>query len=423
MDFTQARTWAEIDLRALEHNYETVTSRLHGGASLLAVLKADAYGHGAVAVAKTLLQCADRATPPAKPAPKSASLPHSAAAIASAEFAAPRTAVVPTFAVATLPEAVELREAGVAAPILILGVTPPEFTGELIARGIIQTVTDFPSAQGYSTAAAALGKTLNLHAKLDTGMGRLGFQSPLALALAMKLPALNLTGAYTHFAVADEADGADFTRRQFHEFEKLLHDAEHLSGKRFRVRHCANSGGTLNFPEFQLDLARAGILLYGYPPGRWMDEPAAPEPSKSPKTPKPRGLDLSPVMRLKTRVAQLKNLSPGDRVSYGGVFEATRPGRAAILPIGYADGLHRSLSGKLEVLLNGRRARQIGRVCMDLCVVDVTDIPDAAVGDVATVFGGAPAMTAWDVAELADTVPYEILCAVSARVPRVYLGA
>jgi alanine racemase len=354
------RTWAEVSEGALVGNIAALRARL-GGTRLMGVVKANAYGHGAVWTARILER----------------------------EGAA-------YLAVATLDEAVQLREAGLALPILIFGVTPHEFTAELLHYNITQTVADFDAAKAYSDAAASLGKTLKCHIKLDTGMARLGFSDVSDICGALSLPALDFEGVFTHFAVSDTADGGEFTRRQFGAFRDLLRRAETLSGKAFRLRHCANSGATLNYPETYMDMARPGILLYGYP-------------------------DLTPVMEVKSRVVSVRRLPTGETVSYGRKFTAGRDTLVAVLPVGYADGLRRTLSGGFEVLLNGRRAPQIGTICMDMCMVDVTNVPNIRVGDTATVFGRAPAMTARELADLSGTIPYEVLCAVSARVPRVYV--
>ncbi|MDR0916415.1 MAG: alanine racemase [Oscillospiraceae bacterium] len=361
-----SRTWAELDLAALRRNYASLRNIL-GGTRMMCAVKANAYGHGAVAVARCLAACG-----------------------------------ADSFAVATPEEAFELRDGGVTLPILVLGASVPAYVSELIARDITQCVPSLDHALAYSEAAA--GGTLRVHAKVDTGMGRLGFLSALDLARAMALPALDFEGVFTHFAVADEVLGAEYTRRQFDAFTAFVETAERSSDKRFRIRHCSNSAAAIANPEFRLDLTREGLALYGY----------APIQSAVP-------LDLRPVMSLKTRVAQVKSVRAGDKISYGGTWTAKRDGTVAVLPVGYGDGLHRILSNKLQVLINGQLAQQIGTICMDMCMVDITDVPNVRVGDVVTVFGQSPALTAADVAALCGTISYEMLCAPSARVPRIYI--
>lgn len=372
MEPTQMRTWAEIDLAALEHNYRALRSNLEPGCRFLGVVKANAYGHGAIPVAQKLEEL-------------------------GAEY----------LAVACLAEAVELRQAGIAAPILILGFTPPEFTGELIRRGLTQALVDLDAARAYSQAAQAAGKSLKIHVKADTGMGRLGFVGPERVAdilAACALPGLEAEGLFTHFADADGSEA--YTMAQFTAFLDLR-DALAEQGRRFEIVHCAASAATLRYPCTHLDMVRPGIALYGHYP----DEGSV-------------GLDgpgLRAVMTLKTRVAAVRELPAGASVSYGRTRVLSRPSRLAVLPLGYADGLHRLLSNGAEVLFPQGRAPILGRVCMDLCMADVTDLPGVRRGDVAEVFGQALPLE--DKAETAGTISYELLTAVAKRVPRVYRGA
>ena len=374
MKQTQTRTWTEIDLSNLEHNYRALRAMLPQGCRFLGVVKADAYGHGAVQVARRLETL-------------------------GAEY----------LAVACLDEALELRQAGITTPVLILGYTPADRAGELLEHGITQTVYDADMALALSTAAAAAGRTLKIHIKADTGMSRLGWlcggedQSAAVEAIAQvcALPGLEAEGIYTHFANADGDE--DYTMLQFTRFLDLL-EALKERGITFAIRHCAASAAALKFPCTHLDMVRPGIALYGH----------YPDPSCE-------GLDgpgLRPVMTLKTRVASVKAVPAGTPVSYGCTHVLDRETKLAALTIGYADGLPRLCSDKLEVLIGGQRAPVVGRICMDMCMADVTGL-DVAPGDEVEVFGEH--LPIEDVAALAATIQYELLCAVSPRVHRAYL--
>lgn len=374
MKQTQTRTWTEIDLSNLEHNYRALRAMLPQGCRFLGVVKADAYGHGAVQVARRLETL-------------------------GAEY----------LAVACLDEALELRQAGITTPILILGYTPVERADSLLEGGITQTVYDVDMAKALSDAAMAAGKTLKIHVKADTGMSRLGWlcgeadQSAAVEAIAQvcALPGLEAEGIYTHFANADGDE--DYTMLQFTRFLDLL-EALKDRGITFAIRHCAASAAALKFPCTHLDMVRPGIALYGH----------YPDPSCE-------GLDgpgLRPVMTLKTRVASVKTVPAGTPVSYGCTHVLDRETKLAALTIGYADGLPRLCSDRLEVLVKGSRAPIVGRICMDMCMADVTGL-DVAPGDEVEVFGEH--LPIEDVAALAGTIQYELLCAVSPRVHRAYL--
>ena len=374
MKQTQTRTWTEIDLSNLEHNYRALRAMLPQGCRFLGVVKADAYGHGAVQVARRLETL-------------------------GAEY----------LAVACLDEALELRQAGITTPILILGYTPVERADSLLEGGITQTVYDVDMAKALSDAAMAAGKTLKIHVKADTGMSRLGWlcgeadQSAAVEAIAQvcALPGLEAEGIYTHFANADGDE--DYTMLQFTRFLDLL-EALKDKGITFAIRHCAASAAALKFPCTHLDMVRPGIALYGH----------YPDPSCE-------GLDgpgLRPVMTLKTRVASVKTVPAGTPVSYGCTHVLDRETKLAALTIGYADGLPRLCSDRLEVLVKGSRAPIVGRICMDMCMADVTGL-DVAPGDEVEVFGEH--LPIEDVAALAGTIQYELLCAVSPRVHRAYL--
>lgn len=381
METEQKRTWREIHLSKLEHNYRTLRAMLPVGCRFLGVVKANAYGNGAVRVARKLEAL-------------------------GAEY----------LAVACVDEAADLREAGVKTPILILGSTPADYADELLALGLTQTVFDLDTAQALSSAAEAAGKTLKIHLKLDTGMSRLGFLCDEAhmdasveqMARACALPGLVHEGAFTHFSDSDGCE--EYTMLQLTRFLEALKKLE-ARGITFPIRHCANSGAVLNYPCTHMDMVRPGLALYGHYPA-----------------PSCEGLDgpgLMPVMELKSRVSTVRALPAGTVVSYGRTFTLNRDSRLAVLPVGYADGLHRGCSGHMDVLIHGHRAPIVGRVCMDMCMADVTDIPSVKPGDIATIFGGdgGALLPIEEAANAAGTIQYELLCAISERVPRVYLDS
>ncbi len=338
------------------------------------MVKADAYGHGAVAVSRLLQE-------------------------AGADY----------LAVSCLDEALELRQNGVSMPILILGHTPPEYTGTLIENGITQTVSALAKAREYSEAAGALGKTLKIHIKLDTGMSRLGylcageyFETGVEnLCRTVALPGLDIEGIYTHFAVSDEPgeDCEAYTRAQFKLFTDVIEAVERQGGFRFRIRHCANSGAVVSYPEMALDMVRPGLLLYGYGDNSGR-------------------LGLRPCMRLVTTVSTIKFYEPGTSVSYGRRFVTARRTRMGVLAAGYADGLPRLCSNKVSFAVPGGFTAQRGSICMDMCMVDLTDLPQVNVGSEVELFGAENSI--YKLSDAAQTIPYELLCAVSKRVPRVY---
>jgi len=370
------RTWAEISLKNIEHNYKAMRARLGEGTRFLGVVKADAYGHGAMQVAGLLQEL-------------------------GCDY----------LGVACLDEALALRGNGIRLPILIMGYTSPEFTPVLLEQNLTQTVYDIETAKLFSAVASGLGKALRVHLKADSGMGRLGFachggRDPESEMLqVLRLPNLRPEGIFTHFAVSDSCGDA-FTEQQFKAFMELVGRLEKSANVKFEIKHCANSGAMINYDWSYIDMVRPGLMLYGHYPAK-----------------ETGGITLRPAMELKTRIAQLKELEAGDTVSYGRIYTAPFKRRIAAITIGYADGLHRVLSGKFDVLIRGRRAPQVGRICMDMCMVDVTAVPDAAVGDTVTIFGrdGGEYISVDELADLAGTVSWELLCAVSPRVPRVYL--
>lgn len=371
MNDTQKRTWAEIDLAAIEENVKNMCAKLPGGCRFLGVVKANAYGHGAVTVARRL-----------------------------------EAIGVEYLAVACLDEVRELRAAGITLPVLILGITPAEYAPELCALNATQAVGSMELARGLNDALAGTDKKLKVHLKLETGMGRTGFRAwgedaLGAAAEAVTLPHLEAEGIFTHFCVSDaDAPLNAYTAEQFARFLGGIDNIERASGKRFTIRHCTNSGAMLAFPETYLDMVRPGVSLYGLYPGSERQSVA-----------------LHPAMALYSRVAGVEEHHAGDTIGYGRTFTCDRDMRVAILPIGYADGLHRSLSNKMEVWLGGKRCRQIGRICMDMCMVDVTDT-EVKTGDVAEIFGKNIPID--ELADKAETIHYELCCAVAPRVPRVY---
>ena len=327
------RTWAEIDTAAIVRNYQTVKQGLAPTCRCMAVVKANAYGHGAVAVATALAK-------------------------AGADW----------FGVSNLNEAIELREGGITAPILILAYTPPEHAERLAQYHLTQAVLDGEYAARLEAAAAAADVTVNAHVALDTGMSRIGFfcqgETPLdELTAACTLPHVKVSGIFTHFAVADTPSMDEVTQTQFRRFTDTV-DALAARGITFSVRHCCNSAAALRFPEMHLDMVRAGIVLYGAAPSAETADIVC----------------LRPTMTLKTVIAALKTVPTGTPVSYGHTAKTTRPTVLATLPIGYADGFLRRNADRFTLLINGKKAPLVGRVCMDQCMIDVTDVPDVRVG-------------------------------------------
>ena len=375
MNDLQKRTWAEINLDNLRHNYESIRAALPENCRFLGVVKADAYGHGAPTVARLLQSC-------------------------GADY----------LAVSCLDEALELRDGGITMPILILGHTPHEYTGTLINNNITQTVTCLAKALEYSSEAEKLGKRLKIHIKLDTGMSRLGFLCSGAhfdegvqnVIESCRLPGILPEGVFTHFAVSDdpgEISSEEYTRAQFALFTSVIDAVRERGGISFPIRHCANSGAVVNFPEMALDMVRPGLLLYGYGDNTGR-------------------LNLKPCMRLVTTVSTIKIYEPGTCVSYGRRFVTGRRTRMGVLGIGYADGLPRLISNKCSFAAGGGYAPQRGNICMDMCMVDLTDLPEVDVGSEVEVFGEHNDINL--LSDAACTIPYELLCAVSKRVPRVY---
>ncbi|MGN0499386.1 MAG: alanine racemase [Acutalibacteraceae bacterium] len=374
------RTWAEINLDAATHNYKEIRKRASSGAMVCCVIKADGYGHGAVMLAHLYEKL-------------------------GADW----------FAVSNIEEAMQLRSNGITKPILILGYTPAECAQMLSENNISQAVYSIEYAAALNESAEKAGVKIKIHLKLDTGMSRIGLlcqskdEDNEAVSLGLKIcsmPAFETEGVFTHFAVADEGDdGESFTSNQFDNFMYTVGRLED-KGVKFKIRHCANSGAIEDYPQMHLDMVRAGIVLYGLAPSEKIKNP----------------LNLQPVMELKSAVSHTKEIYPGMTVSYGRTYTADRSERLATIPVGYADGYVRSIAKDGYVLIHGKRAKIRGRICMDQCMVDISDIDDVKIGDVATVFGRAEnAPGADDIAKWIGTINYEVTCIVGKRVARVYL--
>ena len=380
------RTWAEIDLDALANNYRRVREAADPKARVCCVVKADGYGHGALRISAELQSL-------------------------GADW----------FAVSNLEEALQLRRGGIERPILVLGFTPPEEAAALSEGNISQCVYSTDYAEKLSLCAGAVGVKVKIHAKIDTGMSRLGFyfqdifRDEAAIdevIRACSLPGLIPEGVFSHFAVSDERkEGDAFTMRQFGCFKEMSEALVRagVGGDKPPLRHCANSAAVFDYPLSHLDMVRAGVVLYGlYPSGQLRARP-----------------DLRPVLSLRSVVSHVKTLLPGATVSYGRKFTAEHEMRVATVPVGYADGYPRALGpGGAAVLIRGQRCPVIGRICMDQLMADVSGVEGAAMGDRVTLIGrdGGEEITAGEVAGWEGTINYEVVCALSKRVPRVYLN-
>ena len=371
------RAWAEVSLTKLRNNVEVIKSLNSGETEVMAVVKADAYGHGDEHIVRCLAEdCGIR-----------------------------------YFAVSNLDEAIAVRKFAPAAEILILGYTPPEYAHEIAMYNIIQGVVSTEYAEALVKNSA---EPIRCHIKIDTGMGRIGLKHDTPaecadeIAEMMKMEKLSVEGIYTHFAVADsdDPDNVAYTDMQ----QKFILDTyDELAGRGIKLRHChfMNSAATCYRNTSRSTLSRAGIILYGLHPDISLDIPAG----------------LEPVMELKAVISHVKTVKKGDCISYGRTFVADREMRIATVTIGYADGYSRQLSGKGEILVHGKRCRIVGRVCMDQLMMDVTDVPEAKSGDIVTMIGrdGDDIITADDLANVYGTIGYEVVCGISKRVPRIYI--
>lgn len=367
--------WAEIDLKAIAWNVREVRRITKPAVQILAVVKANAYGHGAIEVSKQVL--ANGAS---------------------------------WLGVARLAEALAIRKAGIKAPVLIMGYTPFEQLGEVIRNDLTQVVYAYEMAVNLSEVATQKGHRVKVHLKIDTGMGRLGLlvgsggiKEVLAIA---RLPYLEIEGICTHFATADSSDKS-FAYEQLARFLEFTLELSR-QGLEIPVKHAANSAALMEMPESHLDLVRPGIMIYGLYPSLEVN----------------RGkVFLKPAMSLKARVALVKEVPAGFRVSYGCTYMTEKPTILATLPVGYADGYSRLLSSKGKVLIHGQQAPVLGRICMDYCIVDVGHIPDVKIGDEVVFFGcqGNEEILVDEIAASLGTISYEVVCLVGSRVPRIYL--
>ena len=379
MDFVK-RTWAEISLDAIMHNFNEIKKKVGNGPKICCVIKADGYGHGAEELSGIYEKL-------------------------GADF----------FAVSNIDEGIEIRSSGVKLPILILGYTPVRDAQRLAQYNISQAVFSLDYAKALSAQCAEYGCVCKIHIKCDTGMSRIGFMcqafprddaSVDEICEACALTNLQPEGLFTHFCVSDEsAEGRDFTRKQFENFTHVR-DALEERGLHIPIVHCSNSGAIIDYEQARFDCVRAGIILYGL----------------SPSSKLAGKLDLKQAMQIKSVIALIKTVEPGTAVSYGGTFVTDKPTKIATVPIGYADGYSRSLSGRAYMTVRGKKAPVIGRVCMDQVMIDVTDIEDVKTGDEVTVIGDGTYNTISfdDIAQMTGTINYELVCLVGKRVPRVY---
>ncbi len=367
------RTWAEINLDNLAFNVNEIKRRLPDTTKMMAIVKANAYGHGDKLIANELQNMG-----------------------------------IDLFGVSNLEEAISLRHADIKGNILVLGSTPENVAKDIWGFNVTQTVYSLEYAKSLNDCARANGVTINCHLKIDTGMGRIGFNCDDIdeITKAYNLSHLNFTGIFSHLSSADDLtdEGKEYTKMQAEKFDKTVSLLENR-GITFKLKHLQNSAGILNCPHFKYDMARAGVILYGI------------------------GIDtceeitLKPVMELKSVVSMVKNVKKGDAISYSRRFIADKDMRLATVPIGYADGYLRAFSNKAKMIVNGHFAKIVGSVCMDQLILDVTDIPGVKQGDIVTVVGkdGDCEMTFKELATLADTIHYELACLVGKRVPRVYI--
>ncbi len=377
---TSSPVWAEVDLKAIAHNVRELRRIADPGARLMAVVKANAYGHGAAEVARQALQ-------------------------SGADF----------LGVARLDEGIRLRKEGIEAPVLIFGYTSPNHARELLDFNLTQTVSSYEAAEALSEIAVSYGKKIRIHLKIDTGMGRQGMvvsdlkpqtgQALTEVESVARLQGLELEGIYTHFAASDSSDKT-FAKKQYQIFTDFL---DRVSGLDIPLKHAANSGAIIDLPETHLDMVRAGIVLYGLYPSDAVDKSRA---------------VLKPAMALKARVAHLKKVPPGFKISYGMTYQTEKPTTIATIPIGYADGFSRLLSSRGFMLVCGCRAPIVGRVCMDMTMLDVGHIvPEVGLEEEVVIFGrqGNSSITVDEIASALNTISYEIVSAITARVPRIYL--
>lgn len=365
--------WAEIDLDCIKDNIREIRKSMKDK-EIIAVVKADAYGHGAIDIAPVLLE-------------------HGADKLA----------------VAVITEALELRNSGIDAPIVILGYTPITFAKELSKENIEQTVYDLQYAKELSKIGKESCTDINVHIAVDTGMGRIGFlpneEGIKSVESISKLDNIKIKGIFTHFSSADEKD-KEYTNYQIKKFNDFVKALEKKNIK-LGCKHLSNSAAILDIEEAHFDAVRPGIILYGYYPSNEVDK---------------KKIKLKPALTLKSQIVHVKELSKGEYISYGRKYRTQRKSIIATLPIGYADGYTRALYGKAQVIVNGKLVPVVGRICMDQCMIDVTDVGEVKVGDEVILLGeqNGVKFDADDIAELIDTISYEVVCMIGKRVPRVY---
>lgn len=368
------RIYARVDLDAIEHNICEMEKLQKQSVPMMAVIKTNGYGHGAVEIARLLEHNSN----------------------------------ICGFAVATAEEAIELRDAGITKMILILGFVFEKDFSRLIDNNIRFCVFRYDLAKNLSDMAVSMGKEAYVHIKIDTGMGRIGFvpgpDAQKEIREISKLEGILLEGIFTHFARADETDKS-YTRQQFLQFQNFIKELEDV-GVSFPIHHCANSAAILEMPECAMDMVRAGITLYGLCPSEQVG----------------KQYDLQPALSLYSHVVHIKEIEKGDCISYGGTYRATEKRRVATIPVGYGDGYPRTMSGKGYVLIRGRRAPILGRVCMDQLMVDVTDIPRVQLLDLVVLIGrdGEECITMEEVGEISGRFNYELACDLGNRIPRFY---
>lgn len=368
--------WVEINLDNLEHNIKEVRKNINKDVLVTAVVKANAYGHGSVDVVNTFLENgADR------------------------------------LAVAMLTEAIELRNENVKLPILILGYTPSIQFDKVIEYDLIQTVYNYEDARILSDIATRMNKKATIHIKLDTGMSRIGFlpneETVEKILQISKLSNVYMEGMYTHFAKADETDKTH-TKKQFEKYMNICDELE-KKGLHIKIKHVSNSASIIDLPDYNLDMVRAGIMIYGLYPSDEVNK---------------NDILLKPAMTLKAKITHIKTVPEGTGISYGQIFKADKKSKIGTLPLGYADGFTRLFTGKSQVYVKGKKVDIVGKICMDQCMIDLTEVEEVSVGDEVILFGygeeGYP--TVDELAEKIGTINYEIVCMVGRRVPRVYIS-
>lgn len=375
MDYTFNRAWAEINLDHIAHNVREIKRLAGKRTEIMAAVKADAYGHGTLETVATMLENG-----------------------------------VSRLAVSMLDEAIQLRKIGIDVPILVLSFTDPKRAPEILKYNITQTVFSHELAEALSDEALKQGTKAKIHIKIDTGMTRVGFMPGYSavkdVVSIMSLKGIVIEGIFTHFAVADEKDRT-YTHRQFELFENIIEELNRI-GVLIPIRHVSNSAAIIQYPEMTLEAVRPGIILFGIYPSNEVDRSI---------------IDLKPAMTLKANIILVKDVDPGVSISYGRRFTTGRPSKIATIPIGYADGYSRLLTGKSHVIVNGQYAPVVGTICMDQCMIDVTDVQGSVkTGDEVVLIGkqGNLEVTADEIASLIGTIPYEIVCIIGKRIPRVY---